>query len=126
MFDAELYRTKEEVAQWKKKDPIQRFEKYLTEKGILKPEKKEGIISEIETEIKAAVGIVTADPELPLEFKISAGCIGIDMAHPPFSHQNPVLYGPFSFPANEPPAQVFSVKKGYPFGFCIQSTCRVC
>lgn len=46
MFDAELYREKSEVEEWKKRDPIPSFQKFLTEqnwideKGILEIEEK--------------------------------------------------------------------------------------
>jgi pyruvate dehydrogenase E1 component alpha subunit len=33
--DREAYRDKEEIKQWLEKDPIQRFEKYIVEEGIL-------------------------------------------------------------------------------------------
>lgn len=37
--DPTIYRSNEEVEEWKKKDPIVRFEKYLTKKGLLTKEK---------------------------------------------------------------------------------------
>ena len=40
--DAQTYRTKEEVNDWKKnRDPIDRMEQYLLEHGVLKEELKE-------------------------------------------------------------------------------------
>jgi TPP-dependent pyruvate/acetoin dehydrogenase alpha subunit len=35
MYDAELYRSKQEVAQWKVRDPIALFERQLRETGVL-------------------------------------------------------------------------------------------
>ena len=45
------YRSKEEVEQWKKKDPINRFQNYLIEKGILTEDKA----NEIEKDVKKLV-----------------------------------------------------------------------
>jgi pyruvate dehydrogenase E1 component alpha subunit len=52
--DPKRYRTDEEVAQWAKRDPITRFQKYLTDKGLLSKEK----IDALEEEIKAEIGEV--------------------------------------------------------------------
>jgi len=52
--DPKKYRTDEEVAEWIKRDPIVRFQKYLTDKGLLTDEKVAAIENEVQTEIKAA------------------------------------------------------------------------
>ncbi|MBD3233379.1 MAG: hypothetical protein GF315_06610 [candidate division Zixibacteria bacterium] len=66
-IDPADYRTQDECDLWRKKDPIPRFEKYLMDEKILSRERKEGIISEIETEIKEAIDFAEespyADPE---------------------------------------------------------------
>ncbi len=49
------YRTDEEVEEWKKKDPIKRFELYLMDKGLLDEEKKENIQERIEKDIEKHV-----------------------------------------------------------------------
>jgi pyruvate dehydrogenase E1 component alpha subunit len=53
--DPKRYRTDEEVAQWKKRDPIPRFQKYLLDKGLLSDEKIDAIESAVVDEIQAAV-----------------------------------------------------------------------
>ena len=53
--DPKRYRKEEEVEAWKARDPILRFRKYLTDKGLLSDEKIEEMENEIEEEIKSAV-----------------------------------------------------------------------
>ena len=53
--DPKRYRKEEEVEEWKKRDPISRFEKYLKDKGLLSDEKIEEINSQVQEEIKFAV-----------------------------------------------------------------------
>ena len=53
--DPKRYRTDEEVETWKKRDPLPRYQKYLTDKGLLSEEKIEAIEAEIQAEIQAAV-----------------------------------------------------------------------
>jgi pyruvate dehydrogenase E1 component alpha subunit len=52
--DPKKYRTDEEVAEWIKRDPIVRFQKYLTDKGLLADEKVAAVEDEVQTEIKTA------------------------------------------------------------------------
>jgi pyruvate dehydrogenase E1 component alpha subunit len=52
--DPKKYRTDQEVAQWERKDPITRFEKYLTDRQILNEDKIGAITQEIKTQISAA------------------------------------------------------------------------
>lgn len=61
-MDAELYRTKEEVAYWKKKCPIIKFKKYLIEEDIIKSIEIENIEKEVRTEITAAVKFAKDSP----------------------------------------------------------------
>jgi pyruvate dehydrogenase E1 component alpha subunit len=56
--DPKRYRTDEEVEQWQKRDPITRFQKYLSAKGVLSEDKIAGLNSEIEEEIQAAINRV--------------------------------------------------------------------
>ncbi|MGI8773935.1 MAG: thiamine pyrophosphate-dependent dehydrogenase E1 component subunit alpha [Actinomycetota bacterium] len=64
--DDRTYRTKEEVAEWKEKDPIPRFETYLREHGLLDDEKVEALRAETKTEVseaaKEAEGAAFPDP----------------------------------------------------------------
>jgi pyruvate dehydrogenase E1 component alpha subunit len=53
--DPRRYRTDEEVEQWKKRDPIPRFQKYLVDKGLLSGQKIDAIESAVLDEIQAAV-----------------------------------------------------------------------
>jgi pyruvate dehydrogenase E1 component subunit alpha len=53
--DPKRYRTDDEVDAWKKKDPLLRFEKYLTDKAMATKEKFQAIEAEVKTEIQAAI-----------------------------------------------------------------------
>jgi len=64
MYDAELYRTKDEVAQWKQRDPITLFEQQLRAKGVLEDADVQKMESTIAGEIAEAV---TFAEEGPLE-----------------------------------------------------------
>ena len=64
--DDRTYRTKEEVAEWKDKDPIPRFETYLRDHGILDDKKIEELRAETKQEVsegaKAAEEAAFPDP----------------------------------------------------------------
>ena len=64
MYDAELYRTKDEVAQWKQRDPITLFDQQLRAKGVLEDVDVQKMESTIADEIAEAV---TFAEEGPLE-----------------------------------------------------------
>jgi pyruvate dehydrogenase E1 component alpha subunit len=53
--DPTKYRTKEEVEEWEKKDPIPRFQNYLREKDLLSDDDIGQLEEEIKDEIRAAV-----------------------------------------------------------------------
>lgn len=53
--DPQLYRSKEEVEEWAKKDPIPRFEKYLLENNIASEEEIKKVQNNIDQEIEDAV-----------------------------------------------------------------------
>jgi pyruvate dehydrogenase E1 component alpha subunit len=53
--DPKRYRLDEEVAEWEKRDPIPRFEKYLKNKGLLSDARIEELNQEIQNEIKEVV-----------------------------------------------------------------------
>ena len=53
--DPKRYRSTEEVEQWKKRDPITRFQNYLTDKGILSEDKIAGLDAEVSEEIQSAI-----------------------------------------------------------------------
>lgn len=53
--DPTRYRTEAEVAEWARKDPITRFEKYLVAKGVLDPQGIDTVASEADAAIQQAV-----------------------------------------------------------------------
>ncbi len=53
--DPTRYRSEEEVLQWARKDPLVRFEKYLTDRGLLSPEKIQEVASDTDAAIQEAV-----------------------------------------------------------------------
>ena len=67
MYDAELYRTKEEVNDWKRRDPIATFEQHLRRAQLLCDDDLQAIEALITTEIEAAVGFAEAAPWEPVQ-----------------------------------------------------------
>ena len=69
--DDRRYREREEIEEWRQKDPIVRFEHYLMESGLLDEEKKEEISASIKAEVAEASDYAEeapyADPEESLE-----------------------------------------------------------
>ncbi|MFH5885623.1 pyruvate dehydrogenase (acetyl-transferring) E1 component subunit alpha [Halalkalibaculum sp. DA3122] len=55
MFDPERYRTKEEVKEWKKRDPITTFTETLKAEGILSEEELKKLQDKVADEVEAAV-----------------------------------------------------------------------
>jgi pyruvate dehydrogenase E1 component alpha subunit len=60
MFDAQLYRSKEEVEAWRKKGPILRFRTWLEDNRLIRPEEVLAMEKEIDAEIAAAVAFAEA------------------------------------------------------------------
>jgi TPP-dependent pyruvate/acetoin dehydrogenase alpha subunit len=60
MFDAQLYRPKEEVEEWRKKGPIVRFQKWLEANLLIRPEEVSEIEAEIDADIAAAAAFAEA------------------------------------------------------------------
>ena len=67
MSDPDLYRTKEEIESWKKRDPIALFENKLKKQGLLLDSDLAGIESEVDAEIEEAVRFAEASPQEPVE-----------------------------------------------------------
>jgi pyruvate dehydrogenase E1 component alpha subunit len=70
MFDAQAYRTKEEIETWRKKGPIVRFQGWLQENSLIRPDEVSGIEAEADAEIAAAVAFAeagTLEPVAELE-----------------------------------------------------------
>ena len=67
MYDPDLYRSKDEVAAWKERDPVTTFERELREVGFLDDAAVERIEREVAAEIDAAVAFAEASPLEPVE-----------------------------------------------------------
>ncbi len=67
MFDAQLYRPKDEVEQWRAKGPIVRFQKWLEDTGLIHPEQVAEIMVEVDAEIADAVAFAEAGTDEPIE-----------------------------------------------------------
>ncbi|MBM3232320.1 pyruvate dehydrogenase (acetyl-transferring) E1 component subunit alpha [Candidatus Pacearchaeota archaeon] len=66
--DAKKYRDENEIAEWVKKDPITRFEKYLVDKRVINPVIIGKVKSEAEQQIEKAVKLAeSAKPQPPTD-----------------------------------------------------------
>lgn len=61
--DKNLYRTKEEIEDWKTKDPIGRFETKLVEKGILTEAEVEEITEKVRNDVRNAIQEASTAPD---------------------------------------------------------------
>ena len=62
MFDAQLYRSKEEVEAWRARGPILRFRTWLEQAGLLHPGEADAIAAEVTAEVADAVAFAGAAP----------------------------------------------------------------
>ena len=60
MFDAQLYRPKEEIETWRAKGPIVRFQGWLEQNNLIYPDDIAAIEKEVATEVDAAVAFAEA------------------------------------------------------------------
>jgi len=67
MFDAQLYRTKEEVEAWRARDPIERFARWMTEVGLVHPDERTAIEADVDREIADATAFAEAGTLEPVE-----------------------------------------------------------
>jgi pyruvate dehydrogenase E1 component alpha subunit len=67
MFDPELYRSKEEVEQWKARDPIPRLVRQLRESGAFDASAEETLERDIAEQIERAVAFAEGSPWEPVE-----------------------------------------------------------
>ena len=67
MYDPELYRTKQEVARWKERDPLTTFEAQLRRKGLLDDADLARLERDVAAEIAAAVAVAETGPWEPVE-----------------------------------------------------------
>src|SRR5256885_15146355 len=65
--DPEVYRTKEEVEEWRKKDPITVFRDRLLADGIISEQDVDQMREHVEKRVLDAVAFADASPEPPLE-----------------------------------------------------------
>jgi TPP-dependent pyruvate/acetoin dehydrogenase alpha subunit len=61
--DKNLYRTKEEISQWRDKDPIGRFEGLVAERGVLTTEEIEQVRTAATNDVRAAARRANAAPD---------------------------------------------------------------
>ena len=67
MFDAQLYRTRQEIDSWRKRDPIKLLRDWLEQNGLIHPEEIDKIETDIAAEIDAAMAFAEASPWEPIE-----------------------------------------------------------
>ncbi len=67
MYDAELYRTKDEVNAWKQRDPIVTFQQALRAAKLLQDEDWDNLNASIAAEVEDAVAFAEAGPWEPVE-----------------------------------------------------------
>ncbi|MGE0124392.1 MAG: pyruvate dehydrogenase (acetyl-transferring) E1 component subunit alpha [Dehalococcoidia bacterium] len=67
MFDAELYRSKDEVAEWKKRDPIAQLLAHGKEAGLLTDADAAAVEAEVAREIDEAVAFAEAGTAEPVD-----------------------------------------------------------
>lgn len=67
MFDAEKYRDKAEVNEWRKKSPITRYQSWLLGNGLAHQEEIDTIEAEVEAQLKNAVAACEQAPWEPVE-----------------------------------------------------------
>jgi TPP-dependent pyruvate/acetoin dehydrogenase alpha subunit len=60
--DTAWYVPKKTLKEWKKKDPIEKFEKILTQEGLMTDEKKKEVLKEIQEQIDDAVKFAEESP----------------------------------------------------------------
>jgi pyruvate dehydrogenase E1 component alpha subunit/2-oxoisovalerate dehydrogenase E1 component len=67
MFDAELYREKSEVEEWRSRDPIPNFQNYLISKKLISENDVKELEKRAETEVQRAVDFAEAGTWEPVE-----------------------------------------------------------
>jgi len=65
--DPRMYRSDEEVEEWRKRDPVERMQKYLLDQGSWDAEKQTALETELNREILDAVAIAEGAPPPPVE-----------------------------------------------------------
>jgi pyruvate dehydrogenase E1 component subunit alpha len=65
--DPEVYRRREEVEEWRERDPIETFAQRCVEAGVLGEREVQEVRDKADEEVRAAVQFADASPEPPLE-----------------------------------------------------------
>jgi pyruvate dehydrogenase E1 component alpha subunit len=65
--DPEVYREKEEVEEWQRRDPVETFAKRLVEEDVISDKDVEKIRDQAEGQVMAAVEFADSSPEPPLD-----------------------------------------------------------
>ena len=65
--DPMIYRSKEEIDEWRKKDPIQHVEDIMAKRNILTKEEYQKIKEDIQAEVDEAVAFAEASPQPPIK-----------------------------------------------------------
>src|ERR1700759_5534706 len=65
--DPEVYREREEVEEWQRKDPIETFARRCVEAGILGEREVQQVRDDADEQVRAAVEFAEASPEPPLD-----------------------------------------------------------
>jgi pyruvate dehydrogenase E1 component alpha subunit len=67
MYDPELYRSKDEVAEWRHRDPIELLTRRLRDEGVLDDERMAAMEDEVAAEVERAVAVAAAGSFEPVE-----------------------------------------------------------
>jgi TPP-dependent pyruvate/acetoin dehydrogenase alpha subunit len=67
MFDPELYRGKDEIEQWKLRDPIESWRSILSEQGLLSDDEWNQMEEEVRAEVQSAVDFAEAGTWEPVD-----------------------------------------------------------
>jgi len=65
--DPSRYRSSEEVATWAKRDPVDRFRRYMARRGLVTDASDEALLVELAAEINAAIAEAERHPNAPRE-----------------------------------------------------------
>jgi pyruvate dehydrogenase E1 component alpha subunit len=60
--DTEFYRTEEDMAEWRAKDPLRTYPERLVEEGVLSEEEYAEMEADVEAEIQAAIEFAKESP----------------------------------------------------------------
>jgi len=67
MFDAQLYRSKSEIEEWKVKCPIAHLEKWMVQAGVAHPDDLSKIENRIKSDLERAVDFAEGGSLEPVE-----------------------------------------------------------